>query len=334
MSKKYKLIQIYPFSPKKLGIIIQKNGTWWQTSFGESSENTFHRNSNVFNPEDYPEQWEEVVEKDYEILSFKLHQHCIAKLCNDGLYHTVLNDQIGKTEGEMLKGEYYIHSVLRKSDGEVFTVGDKAITKYGDYGIIIEFENKFNNIYITTESGNNRCKLKDLKPIKKPLFTTEDGCEIYNGDKYYLVSMGSLNKQLYVNRYTAHPKGLWQSKNNIHLFGDIDNANEYIRKNTKLFTTEDGVDIFEGDKFYCITIPNRYDIVERVGGDMLAINEESVRKRCFSTKEAAEEYILMNKPCLSYNDLNDLFNLNQNPFYIETRIHVKNLIKKRINGKS
>ena len=67
-----------------------------------------------------------------------------------------------------------------------------------------------------------------------------------------------------------------------------------------LFTTEDGVDIFEDDKVY---------FVNKIG-DVFHTNHLKIKKYqshllYFSTKEKAEEYILLNKPCLSYGDVQE-----------------------------
>lgn len=65
-----------------------------------------------------------------------------------------------------------------------------------------------------------------------------------------------------------------------------------------LFTTEDGVDIYEDKEFNCV---NQHLYLFKEKG-LCCINLGSHIK-IFSTKEAAEEYILMNKPCLSLNDV-------------------------------
>ncbi len=77
---------------------------------------------------------------------------------------------------------------------------------------------------------------------------------------------------------------------------------EYIAKvKQPLFTTEDGIDIFEGDVFYFIPL-NFNDVgcgklVARVGSVA-----ECAEKR-FSTKEKAEEYINLHKPQYSLHHM-------------------------------
>lgn len=65
-----------------------------------------------------------------------------------------------------------------------------------------------------------------------------------------------------------------------------------------LFTTEDGVDIFEGDE---VTWLYRDEL--KIAGTRKADKNMYTDLKYFSKKEKAEEHILMNKPCLSLNDL-------------------------------
>lgn len=81
----------------------------------------------------------------------------------------------------------------------------------------------------------------------------------------------------------------------------------YLRKYKKqpLFTTEDGVEIFENDYVAIVNLGNWIitDHIADSGWDKeYNPNYGNTYKR-FSTKEAVEEYILMNKPCLSINDV-------------------------------
>lgn len=242
--KSYKLIKEYPGSPK-LRTIVERDS---------NCSNYYYRLiegvSNTFTPkniENNPEFWEEVVEKDYEILSY------IGKSTKNVLSAKLdpfVNNKLIKWEDKNLD----IHSIKRLSDGEVFTIGDK-----------IQYNNTNNNIRIIKSIELDDIKVKifaceecysvpikgsnygfnllqNVTKFKQPLFTTEDGVDIFEGDEYILVRKGAVSKNLCTFTYTAvSGESMWNSK----------------------------------QKDYTL----------------------------FSTKEAAEEYILMNKPVLSINDL-------------------------------
>jgi hypothetical protein len=71
-----------------------------------------------------------------------------------------------------------------------------------------------------------------------------------------------------------------------------------------LFTTEDRVEIFEGQSYaYTPKVTMKYINVS--DGNSIPMPKESFFY--FSTKEKAEEYILMNKPCLSIKDVAPIF---------------------------
>ena len=70
-----------------------------------------------------------------------------------------------------------------------------------------------------------------------------------------------------------------------------------------LFTTEDGVGMFKGDKYYNV-YTDSWKIQEGIAGvtyfDYSFKEKHTLR---YSTKEKAEEYIVHNIPCLSINDI-------------------------------
>lgn len=70
-----------------------------------------------------------------------------------------------------------------------------------------------------------------------------------------------------------------------------------------LFTTEDGVEIKEGNLFWYTNI-HVWEVLS-IAANNWSVNYVIVvnKYKTFSTKEAAEQYILENKPCLSLNDL-------------------------------
>jgi len=224
---KYKLIKEYPGSPKAGSIIDNLENDWI---------------------ENYSEFWEIVVEKDYEILSFINQNKSICKVNETNYLEKYVLSNLHV---------FSIHSVKR-SDGEIFTIGDN-----------IEF---------------------NIHSYKKAI-------AIITSFKLYGDKLCFLNNDLMYN-------------------ASLDIIGNKIKQ--PLFTTEDGVDIFEGSTF------TRVDIKQ---WKIWAENSEGVTKNYdkkenwdkrgilhFSTKEKAEEYILMNKPVLSLNDLKQFFPDTYIPF--------------------
>lgn len=67
-----------------------------------------------------------------------------------------------------------------------------------------------------------------------------------------------------------------------------------------LFTTEDGKQIFKGDVYWFVVINNNFDITSTI-----ACGSERQIDQCkdFSTEAAAREYVRLNKPMYSLNDV-------------------------------
>jgi len=241
MKKKYKLIKKYPGSPE-LGYILE------QLKNQKNQDDNYYYHGLWLNPSKYPEFWEEIVEKDYEILSFKYGNGC-------SYYHTLRNNNYYVQSDQSIKSSTnytlkqqlndlennrcVIHSVQRLSDGEVFTIGDNThLTGKIKYFQICR---KSNLLIVGFNDGEDI--LEFVEHFKQPLFTTEDGVDIFEGDKYYPVGFSK----------------------------EIPGSCEWY--------------VVEGEHKYLF----KYS------------------KYIFSTKEKAEEYILMNKPCLS---ITDIYNLN------------------------
>ena len=137
---------------------------------------------------------------------------------------------------------FQIHSVKRLSDGEVFTLGDELTC-----GVILRFYLGWAGMeaHFTNGNGATLQTIQKVKP-KLPLFTTEDGVEIFNDTSYWQV--------------------------------------EVLPPTYKIFGAS----------------------TLKEGNGSLHYNHNSIKK--FSTKTAAEQYVLWNKPVLvNYKEIKSRF---------------------------
>lgn len=99
---------------------------------------------------------------------------------------------------------------------------------------------------------------------------------------------------------------LVSTKNCLFLYDSLIELKN-CKKAKPLFTTDDNVEIYGGDEFYFIGMGNK----NFIGGLGKLIASEDGRAKFaykrFSTKEAGEEYILLNKPCLSIVDIQSIY---------------------------
>lgn len=248
--KYYKLIKEYPGSPK-LGTIAHEdkyNPNKYYTALGEFAmltQNTLDK---------FSEFWEKVVEKDkdYEILSILLRKpekHIIRKIDLDDSESYI--ESLIKCDGNK------IYSVKRLSDDEVFTIGDEVHLTNGNY---YGFRLKEFKFFHNGENGH-------LEKHRNKTFL-----------KFGIIS--DLHKE---------PK-----------FFYLEDVKKTIKQ--PLFTTKDGVDIYEGDKYWLIV--NSDMAMPNTARKEWSYNSENKR---FSTKKAAENYIKPHKPCLSYQEILSIF---------------------------
>lgn len=256
--EEYVLVKEYPGSPK-LNSIIKKDNHFGY--FG------FVVNQIPLYPEHYPEFWELVVKKDYEILSFVTSENL---LCIKGSNERfdVKYQMYRPTEGDCLKAPgFNIHSIKRLSDGEVFTIGDKLETKYNL--VINEFEIISNELKIwcvnpafschikPKSNGSITCcgnmsfyYLKSIQHFKQPLFKTEDGIDIFEGDKFYYVKYKTNRRSLgdLFEIITADCPGCRYEPEFDKYFSTKEKAKEYIIKNKPCLSLNDIINNFSYDK--------------------------------------------------------------------------------------
>ena len=165
----------------------------------------------------------------------------------------------------------------------------------------------------------NTCKTFGCK---QPIFITEDGKEFFD-DSSIVYYVNILNFGILSTIISSIKPNMQSYVLNNKFFGCISAANKYAEENkpkVKLFTTEDGVDIFAGNTYVMVT----NDLFE--SRTLVAMGNEINNIKRFSTKKAAENYIKMNKPCLSLNDVLSI--TNKTSFVPED--FSKNLIKKEL----
>ena len=234
---------------------------WYNSLPNEFIEITFEQFKKYVLKEDSKENLKQN-SKDYEILSIiNTKNNVIFKKCEDGLFSSC-NCVKGSNSAEYyLSFNYFkIHSVLRVSDGEIFTLGDNCGGKFYNNRKITEINVEYNKLWVHQKEG--KTSLKDIYHIKSAIFTTEDGKD-----------------------YFEH-------------------------------TTLPYVDIIDFKISSCYT-------------DSVFYKNNKNTIKLFSTREKAQEYVVLNKPCLS---ILDVISFNEyNP--TETKTSFTNKLKKLVKSK-
>tara|TARA_R110000850_G_scaffold237563_1_gene362259 strand:+ start:20 stop:778 length:759 start_codon:yes stop_codon:yes gene_type:complete len=251
--KKYKLIKVYPGSPKIDFIVTFKTG--YDHVSVATSEAGVGCYLHLDNCKTFPENWEEIIEKDYEILSFKENNPGCNKVFKAD---SQLKDRFCLEDG---KKPFYSSEILIDLKLDIYSIkrlSDNVQFKIGDY--------------------TNKCKILSIN--------IEGNGLVFNGS---------------------------------YDFGLKD-----LIKKEKLFCTEDGVDAFKGDEIWFINKSLNFKPQKSI--NYLADN----RVFYFSTKEAAEEYILMTKPCLNITDILNIkvFGSHLNSSWIIAQL--KKLVKSKL----
>lgn len=225
------------------------------------------------------EEWfEEVVEKEYEILSFRTSQDSgnswqISRRISNGRFLwdkysekdlplkgvDKNSDGMGATEEYMLNEwvndpDYQrceINSIRRKSDGEIFTIGDRVDenvtgTTYG--WNISEFSLKDNRCF--TCGVNITC----IKKIKETLFVTFDGIEITDSEQVvYIVSNNEM--------FNLYCKKAINAKNQqrilgFNIFSTLKSAKNYIKCHKPVLSYNDVQKLY--DKLSHVHVRDHY----------------------------------------------------------------------------
>ncbi len=131
-----------------------------------------------------------------------------------------------------------------------------------------------------------------------------------------------------IEKFTVDPNNMmwvWINKTG-HVLSSIEKAKQ------KLFTTEDGKDVYEGDEVWWINVSyESYWAINSMKADIGCVGYHTGEKY-FSTEQAAKEYIFHKKPSLCFDDVVSCVIPTNKPlwkFIDEEKL--KKLVKQKIN---
>ena len=253
-----KVYRIWRNGEKSLGVITKPDFMMFEALEDYPAEGQITKGY-IYGLGDYKyELVEEVIEKDYKILS-------LARFCSIKPTITDVSDYGDEFIEAMLKcDQARIHSIKR-NDGEIFTIGDK----------------------VQLISGNWKDQDTILTEIR-----------IENDLVIFIIAQNDL-------KY-SYKQGI----------------QDWRKTKLPLFKSDDGIDIFEGDRVYSVT-PS-FCI-----GYSGSLKYKPIQP-CFSTKEKAEEYINLRKPILSKKDIIDVYQRVYDIFNF--RIELEKLIDKKLGN--
>jgi hypothetical protein len=142
-----------------------------------------------------------------------------------------------------------------------------------------------------------------------PLTKTFDGVDVFEGDNVAWVIRGEFSYMLTLHK--IHIKSCLQNSEIYKIFSSKKKALEWVEENRPkvLFTTRDNVDLKFGDKFYVVDT-QYFKIFEAEAG--ITFKSEKWIKNSYADKKLAEEWIVMNKPVLSLNNLLSVWGAMEN----------------------
>jgi hypothetical protein len=206
------------------------------------------------------EYWEEILSKDYEILSFRSKElsYYIPRIQKDGTYlDCPINSEKGSgasLEWMLNEREYYIESVKRLSDGEVFHLGDICFPTSTPSNKLPISEIWFTQSGdLRLSSDNYTMSIGGLTKYEEPkvLFKTLDGQEMKFGDKFYVVDTK------YFKIFEAEAGITFKTEKWIkNSYADKKFAEEWILNNKPVLSLNDLLSVWgamENKDFYAIS---------------------------------------------------------------------------------
>lgn len=181
MTRKFILKKEYPNSCSLGTIFTEGSPKTFYASIKDGNQ-TIRRYSSYWNEAYFtknPEYYEEVIERDYEILSFIANKNRkgitegdIISLNKDNIFSGNSKDfiKISGSLSEALESDIWnIHSIKRLSDGEIFTIGDHIEFETPIGTLQFKFEKMFinSNYSLRLWSKRNQCSIEEVRKYKR-----------------------------------------------------------------------------------------------------------------------------------------------------------------------
>lgn len=182
--KKFKLIKEYPNSPKLNSIVITD----------DLGQYIIDKPLQIFQTteiENFPEFWQEIGDEYPKILMYRdptTKELYVRK--DEYFYSTKDTEYKGSITECFISQKYYEIYQVAKSKDEIFTIGDriqhKTVYNKGEITKINLINDKiyFSTTYNESEMGT---ALENAIKLSTPLFVTEDGVKIFEGNKVWFV---------------------------------------------------------------------------------------------------------------------------------------------------
>lgn len=257
--RKYKLIKEYPGSPK-VGLEVVESAKKYENGKLYEDPRTLGELGKYYNPEKWPEYWEEIKDEYPKIISFRMKgsQGIIYYLLSDGIFwHTPeITKSLGVSLESLMCSLYEIYQVAT-SETEIFTVGDRIKAtdnfywwdkEYIQYNsgrwterfyntTIKEFKIIPEGIVCIFNASNYGQLIQHVIKLSTPLFITEDGVDIYKGDMFF--QLFDDNSYNFTTQYINDGR---------KFFKYLDNLKKYIERNTPRFSVKDIEEAMEYSK--------------------------------------------------------------------------------------
>ena len=255
VSKKYKLLKKYPSLPStwEEGMIVGVGDRHW--GFSPESLKYYHRIIGNDEVENNPEFWEKV--KEYEVLSFKYDDIIFnynPKADNACSWKSSVGDWFWRS----LPNDAKILSIKRLSDGEIFTIGDaiqlqmnKNTWWEGTDCILSKIVAKKDRLVFYIDQGDLKnhkytYDLDNWRKAKTPLFVTEDGVDVFENDRVYLIRNYNdpSNMDLYVvNEWKSYLGNKGKPISKHIAFSKKEAAEKYMDENKPRYSKKEIEDI-------------------------------------------------------------------------------------------